>query len=316
MSESAPSRHLVDPELLPLLDAFPTVTITSENLAELRARDLPLPVLPDDCGVDLDQLTIDGPDGSPGIPVRVYRPRGAAAPQGCIYHIHGGGFVGGSTKEVEFLHRPLAAELGCVIVTADYRLAPETRFPWNLEDCYAGLAWTFANAAELGIDTARIGVMGESAGGGLAAALALLARDRREYTLAFQHLIYPMLDDRTCVTERNPHAGQHIWTRHNNQFGWAALLGHEPGLPEVSPYAAPARAELLEGLPPTFIGTAALDLFVDENIEYAHRLIRAGVPTELHVWPGAFHGFDLMPGVAVSDSAQRASRAALARFLK
>ena len=315
MKESAGSRHLVDPELLPLLDAFPTVTITAENLAELRARDLPFPPV-GDCGVELQERMIGGPHGSPDIPVRIYRPREATGPLACIYHIHGGGFVGGSTREVEFLHRPMAAELGCVIVTADYRLAPETNFPWNLEDCYAGLAWTFANAAELGVDTSRIGVMGESAGGGLAAALALLARDRREYRLAFQHLIYPMLDDRTCVAECNRHAGEHIWTRHNNRFGWTALLGREPGSEDVSPYAAPARAQLLEGLPPTFISTGQLDLFVDEDIDFAHRLIRAGVPTELHVWPGAFHGFDLAPGVAVSDAAQRASRAALARFLK
>lgn len=315
MTGPAGSRHLVDPELLPLLDAFPTVTITAENLVELRARDLPFPPV-GDCGVDLQERMISGPDGSPDIPIRIYRPRDATGPLGCIYHIHGGGFVGGSTREVEFLHRPMAAELDCVIVTIDYRLAPETRFPWNLEDCYAGLAWTFANAVELGVDSARIGVMGESAGGGMAAALALLARDRREYRLAFQHLIYPMLDDRTCATERNCHAGEHIWTRHNNRFGWTALLGQEPGGDDVSPYAAPARAHLLEGLPPAFISTGQLDLFVDENIEYAHRLILSGVPTELHVWPGAFHGFDLMPGIAVSDAAQSASRAALTGFLK
>jgi len=315
VTEPSGSRHLVDPELLPLLDAFPTVTITAENLAELRARDLPFPPV-GDCGVELQERMISGPDGSPEIPVRIYRSREATGPLGCIYHIHGGGFVGGSTREVEFLHRPMAAELNCVIVTADYRLAPETAFPWNLEDCYAGLASTFANATELGIDTARIGVMGESAGGGLAAALALLARDRREYRLAFQHLIYPMLDDRSCIAERNRHAGEYIWTRHNNRFGWTALLGHEPGAEDVSPYAAPARPEHLEGLPPTFISTGQLDLFFDEDIDYAHRLIRAGVPTELHVWPGAFHGFDLAPGTAVADAAQQASRAALARFLK
>jgi len=315
VTSSAGSRHLVDPELLPLLDAFPTVTFTSENLSELRARDLPFPPV-GDCGVELQERMISGPDGSLDIPVRIYRPQDSAGPLGCIYHIHGGGFVGGSTREVEFLHRPLAAELSCVIVTVDYRLAPETAFPWNLEDCYAGLAWTFANATELGIDTARIGVMGESAGGGLAAALALLARDRREYRLAFQHLIYPMLDDRTCIAERNRHAGEFIWTRHNNRFGWTALLGHEPGSEGVSPYAAPARAQHLEDLPPTFISTGQLDLFVDEDIDYAHRLICAGVPTELHVWPGAFHGFDLAPGTAASDAAQQASRAALARFLK
>lgn len=315
MSEVGISRHLVDPDLLPLLDALPTVTITHENLAELRARELPFPLM-DDGGVRLEERDVPGPDGSPPVPVRIYRPVQAARPPGCIFHIHGGGFVGGSAREVEFLHRPLAAQLQCVIVTVDYRLAPETCFPWNLEDCYAALAWTFGHAEEIGVDPALIGVMGESAGGGLAAALALLVRDRGEYRLAFQHLTYPMIDDRTCLADRNPMAGEFIWTRHSNRFGWSALLGHEPGREDVSPYAAPARAQQLEKLPPTFISTAALDLFVDEDIDYAQRLIRAGVPTELHVWPGAFHGFDLMPGVPVADAARRASTEALRRFLK
>ena len=307
------SRHLVDPELLPLLEAFPTVAITSENLAELRARDLPLPPV-DDCGVNWEERALDGPEAP--VAVRIYKPRSVTGPIGCIFHIHGGGFVGGSVAEVEFLHRPLAGDLECAIISVDYRIAPETKFPGNIEDCYAALAWTFAHADELGIDRNRIGLMGESAGGGLSAALALLARDRGEYPLAFQHLIYPMLDDRTCVAEPNPFTGEFIWHAQNNLFGWTALLGEEPGGQGVSPYASPARATDLSGLPPTFIGTAALDLFVDENLEYARRLIRAGVPTELHVWPGAFHGFDLMPGPAVSDAARGTSREALRRALK
>lgn len=307
------TRHLVDPELLPLLDAFPTVTITNHNLEELRNRNLPMPTV-EDCGVGWEERMIEGP--ATPIKVRIYRPRAASGNIGCIFHIHGGGFVGGNVAEVEFLHRPLASELICVIVTVEYRLAPETRFPGNIEDCYAALAWTVANAGELGIDVNRIGVMGESAGGGLAAGLSLLVRDRAEHRLAFQHLIYPMLDDRTCVREPNPHTGEFIWHAHNNAFGWRALLGREPGSIDVSSYAAPARATDLSKLPPTFIGTAALDLFVDENIDYAARLIHAGVPTELHVWPGGFHGFDLLPGTWISDAARRASVEALRRALK
>lgn len=307
------TRHLVDPELLAFLEAFPTVTITSENLQELRGRDLPLPDV-EDCGVDREVRQIEGA-GTP-IVVHVYRPRERAGTLGCILHIHGGGFVGGNIMEVEFLLRPLAAELGCIILTVDYRLAPETRFPGNVEDCYAALAWAHANSGELQIDPDRLGVMGESAGGGLAAALSLLARDRGEYRLSFQHLIYPMLDDRTCVREPNPNAGEFIWNAHNNAFGWNALLGHAPGQPDVSPYAAPARANDLSGLPPTFIGTGALDLFVDENIDYAARLINAAVPTELHVWPGSFHGFDLLPGPKIADAARRTSIEALRRVLQ
>ena len=309
------SRHLVDPGLLPLLDAWPTVAITHDNLADLRNRDLPFPEA-EDCGVEWHERQVQGPTGAPEVTIRIYRPRDASEPRGCIFHVHGGGFVGGSVKEFEFLHRPLAAMLDCVIVAVEYRLAPETPFPGAIEDCYAALAWTVGNAAEIGIDVSRIGVMGESAGGGLAAALTLLARDRAEFLLAFQHLTYPMLDDRTCVRDPHPFAGEFVWPPANNAFGWTALLGHEPGRENVSFYAAPSRATDLAGLPPTFISTGALDLFVDEDIDYAQRLIRAGVPTEFHLWPGAFHGFDLMPAVAVSDAARSASQAALQRFLK
>lgn len=308
------SRHLVDPQLGPLLDAWPTTLLTPENLAEVRSRELP--ILPTEAeGADWEERRVPGPAGAADVLVRIYRPRGQIAQRGCIFHIHGGGYVLGSVKEMEPFHRPLAAALDCIIVTAEYRLAPETPFPGAIDDCYAALAWTFANAAELGIDKARIGVMGESAGGGLAAALALMARDRCMYRLAFQHLIYPMIDDRTCAAEPHPIAGEFIWPPENNTFGWTALLGHEPGRDGVSAYAAAARAKCVGKLPPTFIATGALDLFVDEDIAYAQRLIRAGVPTELHVWPGAFHGFDLVPGAAVSAAAQAASLAALRRFL-
>jgi triacylglycerol lipase len=204
----------------------------------------------------------------------------------------------------------------CVIVCVDYRLAPETRFPGAIEDCYAALGWTFANAPSLGIDPGRVGVMGESAGGGLAAALALLARDRREHALAFQHLIYPMLDDRTCVSASpHPFAGEFVWSAQNNAYGWASLLGVAPGSPDVSCYAAPARAEDLQGLPPSFIATAALDLFLEEDIDYARRLLRQGVPVELHVYPGACHSFDLLLAADVARQANRDSLAALRRAL-
>ncbi|MBJ6120855.1 alpha/beta hydrolase [Sphingomonas mollis] len=308
------SLPIVDPELRPLLDAWPTVTLTPDGLTVLRARELPLPPVPD-CGVDYDRRAVPGPAVAPDIMLHIYRPRDATGPLGCIYHIHGGGYVAGAAKDLEFRHRPLAAELGCVIVSVDYRLAPETVFPGAIEDCYAGLAWTHANAPDLGIDPARIGVMGESAGGGLAAALALMARDRGGPAIAFQHLTYPMIDDRTCVKPPHAHAGEFIWTSHNNRFGWAALLGQEPGGDGISPYAAAARAEDLAGLPPTFLMSGALDLFVDEDIEYARRLIAAGIATELHVHPGAFHGFDLMAGPGVANRAHAMRLDALRRGL-
>ncbi len=313
------TRHLVDPELRPILDAFPTQRLCAENLAEVRAASrvpLPFDYGGGDAAIDREVRTVPGPAGAPDVGVRLYRPAGATGPLGCLFHIHGGGFVAGEAATVEPLHRALVADLGCQIVSVDYRLAPEHPFPAAIEDCYAALAWVFDRALELRIDATRIGVMGESAGGGLAAALALLVRDRGRYRLAFQHLAYPMLDDRTCVTPTpNPVAGEFLWTPHNNDFGWSALLGVAPGDGDVSAYAAPARARDLAGLPPAYVSTGGLDLFVDEDVEYAERLARAGVPVELHVYPGAFHGFDLVPTTGLAQRARRDSVAALARAL-
>jgi triacylglycerol lipase len=225
-------------------------------------------------------------------------------------------FVVGTAAMMDPAHRALALELDCSIVSVEYRLAPETPFPGAIEDCYAALAWLFKEAPRLGVDSSRIGVMGESAGGGLAAALALLTRDRGEYRLAFQHLIYPMLDDRTCVSAPpHPYTGEFIWTPHNNAFGWSALLNAQPGSDGVSIYAAPARAEDLSGLPKAFISTGALDLFLEEDIEYARRLARHGVPVEMHVYAGAYHAFDLQFDARVAADAARDSASALRRAL-
>ncbi len=309
------TAHLVDPELRPILDLFPTAKLTPETLPAARARVLPIPPY-EGPEVAVELVEAPGPQGAPPVPLHLYRPAEAKRPMPCIYHIHGGGYVMGSAASLKPLHQRLASSLRCAIVSVDYRLAPETVFPGAVEDCYAGLAWARANASTLGLDAARIGVMGESAGGGLAAALALLARDRGNHRLSFQHLIYPMLDDRTCtLNDPHPFAGEFIWPPANNWFGWASLLGHEPGREGVSPYAAPARASDLSRLPPTFIGTAALDLFVEENLDYARRLMRAGVPVELHVYPGAFHGFNLMPAARTAEAARRDSLEALRRAL-
>ena len=309
------TRHLVDPELASLLEVFPTREFNHDNLAEARSRVLPMPPAPEGAA-DLQRRKVPGAAGAPEVELYIYRPTGAQGALPCIFHVHGGGYVAGSSKGQEAAHKIMAADLDCVIVSVEYRLAPETPHPGPLDDCYAGLAWTFAHAEEIGVDRTRIGVLGESAGGGLAAALALLARDRGEHRLAFQHLVYPMLDDRTC-THPDPHptAGEFIWHGPNNRFGWSCLLGHEPGREGVSPYAAPARAENLAGLPPTVISTGALDLFLEEDLEYARRLLRAGVPTELHVYPGAFHAFDLAPDAEISRTARRDRREGLRRAL-
>jgi acetyl esterase/lipase len=311
------SRYLVDSELLGVFDTLPTIDLTSELLPAIRAAGLPLQFeAPAPDASDVVRRTVPGPKGAPEVAVAIYTPRPRDASLPCIFHIHGGGYVTGSTAALEPIHRSLSVKANCCIVSVDYRLAPETRFPGAIEDCYAALSWLFTQAGKLGVDTARIGVMGESAGGGLAAALALLARDRREHSLAFQHLIYPMLDDRTCAQDAHPFAGEFLWTAHNNAFGWSALLGVAPGSDDVSAYAAAARADDLSGLPPTFISTGALDLFLEEDIEYARRLLRQGVPVELHVYPGAYHGFDFLTNASIAAAARRDSLAALRRFLK
>lgn len=319
VAATSPSPYdQVDPGLRRLLDVVPTVALSMDTLAAVRDQSrLPIPP-PDPVGasVEMSVRTIPGPSGAPDVEVIVYRPPEMTEAVPCVLHFHGGGFVMGSAAAIEGPHRMVSANLRCVIVTVDYRLAPETVFPGAVEDAYAALSWVMTNAADLGVDPARIGVAGESAGGGLAAALAQLARARGQHTIAFQHLTYPMLDDRTCMADDpHPHTGAFIWTAHNNRFGWAALLGRDPGGPDVSPYAAPARAEDLSGLPPTYIATGGLDLFLEEDIDYARRLMRGGVPVELHVYPGAFHAFDLSPTAPVAGQARRDSLAALQRLM-
>jgi len=311
------TRHLVDPQLASLLESMPTVELTVENLPFHRARTAePIAVNHASSNVERILCSIPVPRGAPEVCVRIYRPQYSPHALPCIFHIHGGGYVMGSAARQEPLHRSIVSEIGCAILSVDYRLAPETVFPGAIEDCYAALSWLFAKAPDLGVDRNRIGLMGESAGGGLAAALALLTRDRGGPHPIFQHLIYPMIDDRTCLLD-DPHAltGEFVWTRQNNRFGWSSLLGVAPGSTGVSPYAAVARSEQLAGLPPTFISVGALDLFVEEDIDYARSLMRAGVPTELHVYPGAFHGFQRSPNAEIAIKARTNSMVALSRAL-
>ena len=299
------SRGLVDPELLPMLVAYPPLVLSDATLPELRnGSRLLLPPFEHPERVERSER-MAAATGAPDVPLFVYRPFDRQGMLPCIYHIHGGGYVGGAAAPLDPIHRAMADDLGCVIVSVEYRLAPETPYPGPIEDCYTGLSWLFDCATEIGVDPTRIGLMGESAGAGLAAGLALLTRDRGKLDLAFQHLIYPMLDDRTCVDDDpHPYAGEYIWTLHNNHYGWRAYLGSEPGSANVSFYASPARAVNLSGLPPTFICTGALDLFLEEDVDFALRLTRAGVPVELHVYPGGFHGFIFHP---TADVAQRAT---------
>ena len=212
----------------------------------------------------------------------------------------------------------IAQTCNCLVVSVDYRLAPETRFPGALEDNYAALRWLYANADATGVDRNRIAIGGESAGGGHAAALAIAARDRKEVPIAFQLLIYPMLDDRTGSSRPvPPHIGEFVWTAESNVFGWTSLLGVPAGSAKIPPGSVPARVNDLLGRPPAYIGVGAIDLFVDEDIEYARRLIDAGVSTELHVIPGAYHAFErLAPKATVSTRFTESWTSALRRVLR
>ena len=308
----------VDPDLVPGIEFFPSPDGVVEDLGQAREALRALfesAGLVDDLPVEPAEIMIERPDGD-DLRLLLFDPGNSVRARPAILHFHSGGFVLGRADFSTAANAMLSAEFDCVVLSVDYRLAPETRFPGAVEDGYAALGWLFANANRLNIDVGRVAVAGESAGGGLAAALALMARDRGEYGLCHQQLVYPMLDDRTCNAEPAPPIGRHVWTPAANRFGWSALLGSEPGGEEVSCYAAPARAEDLSGLPPAFISVGGLDLFLDEDIAYARRLLSAGVPTELHVYPGAYHAFDLIPDAPVSHQANDAARAALRRAFR
>lgn len=312
------SRYLVEPDLLPMIDAFPTVTVSAGNLATIReARQAMLAQLPPvPAAVDVSERYIPGTEGAPDVRVKLYRKKSGAAARPAILHLHGGGYVMGNPEFMGPQCALWADAFDAVVVAPAYRLAPETRFPGNIEDAYAALAWMVANAPDIGIDTDRIAVAGESAGGGLAAALALLVRDRGEYRFCHQQLIFPMIDDRTAIrTDLSPFFGEFVWNNASNHFGWACLLGQPPGGKGVSPYAAAARAESLKGLPPVFMATGALDLFTEENLEYARRLMAEGVPVELHVYPGAPHAFMQYPAARVTKAYMRDAMAGLAQGL-
>ena len=311
------SRHLVDPAYLPLLEFFPPQGFNAETLPGIRAMvaELPQPPVPDN-GVTVIERVVPGPKGAPDVRVLIYTPTRAKGPYPVILHVHGGGYVIGTPEFADAGNRYISGATGAMIVSVDYRLAPEHPHPAPVEDSYAALKWTHAEIKALGGDPTRIGVMGESAGGGLAAGLALLARDRGEVPIVAQILIYPMLDDRTTdAAKAHPYAREFVWTLSSNQFAWAALLGTAPGGEDVSPYAAPARAASFAGLPPTFIALGDLDLFLTEDFEYARRLTVAGVPVEMHVYPGAPHGYPLFTEAPLTARAMRDQITAICRLL-
>jgi acetyl esterase/lipase len=312
----------LDPELKAVMERMPadrTLDLTKISAARARMKKLVLEMLatfPQVEGVSQEDRFAPGTQGGPPVRVRIYRADDQSSKLPALYWIHGGGYVMGDIDMDDRLMKQMVKRIGCVAASVDYRLAPEHPFPTPVEDCYTGLKWLFAHADELGVEPARIAIGGPSGGGGLTAGLGVLARDRKEVQVAYQLLIYPMIDDRNATAAAHAITDPRVWNRESNRLGWKAYLGRDGGGADVSPYAAATRATDLSNLPPTYISVGTLDLFVDENIDYAQRLIQAGVPTELHVYPGAFHGFDMFaPSARVSKQFKADRDNALKRAL-
>jgi acetyl esterase/lipase len=303
-------RPAYDPELSALLAGMPPMpALTAETLSQIRPyASAPLP----GGSFERREVTFPAPDGAL-IPLTVLSPaRATAAP--CVYWIHGGGMVMGDRYSQIDIPLEWLDRFGAVVVSVDYRLAPETGGTTLVDDCYHGLLWVAEHAAELGIDPARIIVAGASAGGGLAAGVTLMARDRATPAVAGQVLIGPMLDHRNDSPSSRQFSGAPgVWTREMNDFGWQSVLGgHDP----VSPYVSPAHAGSLAGLPATFVDAGSAEVFRDEAVTYATRIWAAGGQAELHIWAGGFHGFDaLFPKAPISAAARRARTDWLARTL-
>ncbi len=311
----------LDAENRRIFDAIPLepkdwsdIPAVRERWAKERAA-LPEPVLPESVSI-LDRF-VPGPAGGPNLRLRIYRPKNQDQPAPALYWIHGGGMVLGELEMNDLYCAEIAARLGALVASVEYRLAPEHPFPAPLEDCFAGFSWLAASASKLGVDPVRIAVGGASAGGGLAAGLSLAARDRGGPSPCFQLLVYPMLDDRNTTRSSYAITDPRTWNRESNLTGWNAYLQGMAGGDDVSPYAAPARADDLSGLPPAYLNVGDLDLFLDEDVAYARAMADAGVPVELHIYPGAYHGSN-----SIAPDSQLAIRwaademAALARALK
>jgi acetyl esterase/lipase len=301
--------YAFDPELA----EFAAVSVNPPPTDAVAARELSNQYLSamgadvDVSTLDVDDRSIPGPEGAPDVTVRVYRPTARAGAVPAILYIHGGGFFVGSIDTEHAGSASLARELDVVVVSVEYRLAPEHPFPAGLEDCYAALVWLHGHADDLGVDPACVAVNGGSAGGGLAAGLALLARDRDGPALCFQYLGIPELDDRLATPSMQQFRDTPMWSRPAAEKSWEWYLGDAHGADDVSPYAAPARATDLAGLPPAYVSTMEFDPLRDEGILYALNLMAAGVSVELHSFPGTFHGSAIMTGAAVTrrEAAER-----------
>ncbi|PSL41665.1 acetyl esterase/lipase [Planomicrobium soli] len=295
----------VHPDLKAMFSVLPAAPLTPETLEMVRStlNEMTLANPKQHDAVSTIDRFIPGPPGNPEVRVRIYEPVSKHEKMPGLLWIHGGGYIIGIPEMDDALCQRFALEAECIVVSVDYRLAPETPFPGPVEDCYAALKWFAEHADELGVDASRIAVAGASAGGGLTAAVSLLARERKGPDISFQMPLYPMIDDRIITKSSHEISDERVWNKEKNIHGWSAYLGSSYG-GQVSPFAAPARAESLEDLPPTYTCVGDLDPFRDETLEYVTKLAQAGVPTEFHLYPGCFHGFDmLVPDAGISQHA-------------
>ncbi len=307
----------LDPDLAAALAAFPELPpLGPTTLDVLRPyATVPPEVALADRALERRDVVVPAADGTP-LTLSVLTPTSAVAeeaPATCVYWIHGGMVLGDRFSQIDI---PLdwLEELGAVVVTVDYRLAPEVTGTTLVEDCYAGLSWVADHADELGVDPGRIVVAGTSAGGGLAAGTTLLARDRRGPAVAAQVLVCPMLDHRNATVSSHQYAGPAVWSRAANEFGSDAVLHGTSG--PVSPYVSPALAGDLTGLPTTYVDTGSAEVFRDEDVAFASAIWAAGGQAELHVWAGGCHGFDtLFPQAPMSTTARRTRTDWLARVV-
>lgn len=312
----APDYPQIHPELQAVAKRSPRFSLNRHNywLINFLFKLIPAPKLPPD--VDLREVFIARQDAQSKIRLRVYRPNPSISPMPALLWLHGGGYVIGKPEMDDQRCAQFVRELGITVVSVAYRRAPQHPFPAALDDAYAALKW-MAQASALDIDPQRIAIGGSSAGGGLAAALAQLAHDRREVTPVFQLLLYPMLDDRTVLRGELDDHNSITWDQKSNRFGWESYLGQACGATHAANYAVPARRNDLRGLPPAWIGVGSLDLFYDENVAYAQRLRASGVMCDLEVVTGAFHGFDAIGASAtVIEDFKKAQLVALLKHLR
>jgi acetyl esterase/lipase len=300
------ARDRIDPEsrapLELLLQQFPGGFNAIPDVAARRAAFSGLiasvaAATPPNPHVTSEDRVVPGPAGAPDVPVRIYRPVGRPGVLPTVLYVHGGGMVMGDLDAEDHWSRQLCEQVGALVVSTGYRKAPEHPHPAQVDDCLASLTWLAAHADELGGDPARLALYGGSAGGNLVVATALMARDRGTPALRFVLAAYPMLDDRNDTPSSHEFTDPGTWDRAGNLEAWGWFLGGRP----ADAYAAPARAADLSGLPPAFLDVGELDLFRDEDVAFAARLLQAGVPTELHVYPGAYHASETVaPDAALS----------------